>query len=205
MPSNIPFLKTIATGAAMFALSTGCQQVRDWHYCEHECAPAVPLEATPAPLGTSVCNYRDIHRGAAEAEDFVIFQHEWYQGGERLGPKGRRHLDQIITHLGECGTPVVIEPQEVFVEENEPIDTAVARARTLDEIRRQDIIATLAAAGVPNPEERVVIAYPKPEGLFGVEAPRTFRQILNTGRGNRGGGFGGGGTGGGGFGGGGFY
>lgn len=199
MPTELRFLKTIASGVLMAVFSTGCQHVRDWHYCEHKCAPTVPLEATPAPLGTSVCNYREIHRAAAEAEDFVIFQHEWYQGGERLGTKGRQHLNAILSRLEECAAPVVIEPQEVFVEENEPIDAAVARARALDEIRRQDIIAALATAGVPNPAERVIIADPHSEGLYGVEGPLIFRQIFNTG--GRGG-FGGGGLGGGGLGGG---
>jgi len=206
MPTEPHFFKLIA-GLLILALSTGCQHVREWHDCEHQCAPTVPLEATPAPLGTSVCNYRDVHRAAAEMEDFVIFQHEWYQGEGRLGPDGRRHLNEIIARLHESGASVIIEPQEVFVTEGETIDAAVARTRALDESRRQDIVAALATAGIPNPEGQVVIAEPQAEGLFGVEAPNTFRQILNRGRGRRGGaggGFGGGGFGGGGFGGGGF-
>jgi hypothetical protein len=44
----------------------------------------------------------------------------------------------------------VIEPQEVFVEEGEPIDAAVERTRLLDETRRQDIVSPPATAGVPN-------------------------------------------------------
>ncbi len=177
------FLQTIVTGAVLLVIATGCQRIRDWHYKEHLCAPTVPLEATPVPIGTSLNDYKHLHRVAA-VEEFVIFQREWYQGGNQLGPEGRRHLNLMIEIIGAFANPIIIEPQDVIIGADETIDDAMERVRALNEFRRQYIIAELTNAGVPSAEKRVLIGRPRSEGLSGDEAVRTFRQIQSSGGGN---------------------
>ena len=64
----------------------------------------------------------------------------------------------------------------------------------MNESRRLSILQQLAQAGIPNPEARVLIAFPQAEGLYGEEAVRIFARSL-TGQGGAATGLGGGGVG----------
>ena len=87
----------------------------------------------------------------------MIYQYEWFQGGDRLGPDGRRHIEAIAQRLESVPFPVLVEKSE---------DNAV------NEARRQQVIATLATLGAPDPERRVILGYSEAEGLAGTEAVR---------------------------------
>jgi hypothetical protein len=144
---------------------------------------SIPAGAMPPPNGTYMNAYIEAQAGKAEADDFVVYRHEWYLGGHELGPYGRYHIDQIIKRLPTVPFPVLVQTQM-----NEQID----------ETRRQVIVQALAAAGVPDPDHRVIVGFPQAEGLYGEEAPTIYRQMLRgtaTGAGNTGfgaaGGFGG--------------
>jgi hypothetical protein len=153
----------------------------------------IPRYAQPAPAGTYVNAWRHLQTVKAEMDDFVIYRHMWYRGGNELGPMGRYYLDLISNRMLRQPFPIVIETTQ---------DDRV------DEERRDVIISLLERRGLTDPS-RVIVGYPIAEGMWAEMAPRIAAQYINPGFGMGGiggmGGFGGfGGFGGGGFGGGGF-
>ncbi len=138
---------------------------------------------------------RQVQRGAAG--DFVVHQHEWFQGGTELGPAGRRHLSELQPRLQHESHLVIIEPVEPDLKLHRTIQDAALAAMEVDRARRFQIIQMLHEGGVPDAEMRVRIAYPQAEGLHGAQATRIFNSLgrggLNarTGGSVLGGGFGG--------------
>jgi hypothetical protein len=115
----------------------------------------------PAVTGTYTRQFFDQQAAKAEADDFVIYKNEWYMGGTHLGPFGSYHITEIVRRLAEVPFPVVIQPQI-----GDP---------ALDLTRRDLIVRALAEAGVPNPDQRVIIAYPQAEGLLAdIQAQRAY-------------------------------
>jgi hypothetical protein len=117
----------------------------------------------PVPLGTYVRDWQAVQVAAADADHFVIYRHEWFKGGAELGPYGRFHLQEITKRLsaGNVAFPVLIQ-----TELNE----------SLNNVRRLAIINELLAQGIADAQQRVIVAYPKAEGLYGDEAARIFTQ-----------------------------
>jgi len=172
----------------------GCQH-RGGLFGVDRCA-AIPPGAVPPPAGNFTCQWQHAQMAAGDADHFVIYENEWYQGGNSLGPAGQRHLDELALHMAESPEPVVIEPH--FDAEQNQVDV------TKNEQRKQYVIQALAAKGVPEPQHRVVLAYPDTEGLYGGEAARLGNSRMNgtpgTGGGiNSGGNYGGASVGGGSF------
>jgi len=66
-----------------------------------------------------------------------------------------------------------------------PVLIQVDLNATLNEARRQTIVAMLTQHGVPDAEQRVVLGYPEAEGLFGEEAERIYPQMLRGSYGQR--------------------
>ncbi|MFK7822107.1 MAG: hypothetical protein AB8G99_25645 [Planctomycetaceae bacterium] len=122
----------------------------------------------------------------------MINLHEWYQGGEALGPDGRRHIAELAQRMQTEQHPVVLEPAEPDLNVSPNIETAIQMARAKDENRRMTVIQQLAASGSVGADSRVIVAYPQAEGLRGDEAVRVFQRLNSRGGG---GGFGGGGGG----------
>ena len=191
---------------------TGCQSTNCGPGCgtSNGCSPDgfVPGQdencVVPRPLGSSVRTHFDMQRQGAAGSDFVINQHEWYQGGESLGPDGRRHVAELAQRMQAEQYPIVLEPAEPDLKVSPNIETAIQMARAKDQDRRMAVIQQLAASGSVGADSRVIVAYPQAEGLRGDESIRVFRS-LSRGGGNLGGGGGngnGGGNNGGGFGGG---
>jgi hypothetical protein len=152
----------------------GCMQ----NTCS-DCNGRVPRGLLPAPTGTFTREYYHAQAQKAEADDFVIYNQEWYLGGRDLGPYGAYHVGQIAKRLPEVPFPVVIQP---------------STDAQLDLARRDLIIMKLAECGIPQPDQRVVLGFPDAEGLYGEEAPFVhYRQFFNrnANRGGAGGGFGG--------------
>ena len=175
----------------IFAKLFGCD-------CEDPCD--VAYAAIPQPVGTSVRMHSQLQTQHAEDSDFVIYQHEWFQGGLALGPGGRRHVKQLAERMKQEPYRVVVEPLDPDLKVHSDINVAIREARGTDVKRKATLIQLLADSGVEDADARVVIDWPQAEGLRGDEASRVFGR-LNRGIGGRSG-FGGGG-GGGGFGGGG--
>jgi hypothetical protein len=120
--------------------------------------------AIPQPYGWFVHQWQNAHAAKAEADDFVIYKHEWFKGGTQLGPYGCYHLQQIIRRLSSVPFPVLLE------------------AETLDpvrnDVRRSVIVNHLAQAGYADPQARVLIGLPEAGGLYGDEAPRIFQMMI---------------------------
>jgi hypothetical protein len=102
----------------------------------------------------------------AAEDDFVIYKHEWFQGGINLGPYGRYHLNEIVRRLGGVPFPVVIQ-----ADFNEELNAA----------RQQAIVRYLNYSGYHDAAMRVIVAFPRAEGLFGDEAFRIYTGILRGG------------------------
>ncbi len=126
-------------------------------------AADIPKGAIPAPNGAYVNRFVELQAAKAEADDFVIYRHEWYMGGNELGPYGQYHLNLIIKRLPTVPFPVLIQAQ---------FDPAA------NEARRQMIVYYLTAAGVPEAELRVIVGFPEAEGLYGEEAERIYNQMM---------------------------
>ena len=142
--------------------------------------------AIPQPYGWFVHQWQNAQAAKAEADDFVIYKHEWFKGGTELGPYGMYHIQQILKRLPGVPFPVMLQ--------------AETQSPARNEMRRAVIVNYLAQVGVHDPESRVVLGYPEAEGLYGDEATRIYRQLISQqsmfggmfgGMGGMGGGFGG--------------
>lgn len=125
---------------------------------------SIPKGAIPQPYGWFVHGWQNAQCAKAEADDFVIYKHEWFKGGYELGPYGIYHMQQILKRLPGVPFPVLLQ-----VESQDP-------AR--NETRRAVIVNFLAQVGVPDAETRVVLGYPEAEGLYGDEAPRIYQRLI---------------------------
>lgn len=150
-------------GLLLPGLLTGCSTTGTSWWKIDNCA-TVPPGAQPAPVGTYVRRFNDVQAAKAEADDFVIYKFEWYQGGDELGPYGRYHINEIIKRLPFVPFPVMIQAHSVDAE--------------LNEARRCHIVNILRLSGVPEAEQRVVIGFPEAEGLYGEEAELAYLRML---------------------------
>jgi hypothetical protein len=139
------------------------------------CHSTGDLVQLPAHAGASVNQAADIQAQNAAADDFVIYMSEWLNDSPVLGPFGKRHLERIAKCLPGEPHPVIIEPTG-----NADVDRA----------RREAIVTVLVMRNIPDADRRVVIDYPKAEGLFGDEAEKAYEGLINpqgAGRGGAGG------------------
>jgi hypothetical protein len=140
-------------GAA--ALAGGCHE--GGYVCPTDRCADIPSGAIPQPAGIYSCQWQTEQKLRAEPDKFVIYQYEWFQGGDHLGPSGQRHIETIAQRLDSVPFPVVIEKSE---------DTA------LNEERRRSVVATLTSLGATEAQRRVILGYSEAEGLDGAEAVR---------------------------------
>ena len=168
----------LGAGATAICLLPGC--THDGWLCLDRCA-SVPKGAIPDPVGTKVNWAVEAQAANAAEDDFVIYKHEWCKGAIELGPYGTYHLREVIRRLGDVPFPVVLQPE---------VDNQINLAR------RALLVKRLLAAGIHDAEQRVVIAFPEAEGLYGDEALRIYYALITaqSGLGGYGGlgGFGGG-------------
>ncbi len=148
-------------GAGALSAVVGC------HGATHTPACAdIPPGAIPQNSGTYTCQWQTAQAERAEQDDFVIYLNEWSLRTTTLAHCGQAHLARLADRLPACATPVIVQPS------GEP---------ELDQARQSAIVELLAARGVGIPSDRVVIATPKAEGLYGFEAPRIIRGYSQTG------------------------
>jgi hypothetical protein len=184
-------------------LAAGCHETG--YVCPTDRCADIPCGAIPRPAGIYSCQWQTEQKLRAEQDKYVIYQYEWYAGGKRLGPDGRRHIEAIAKRLDGVPYPVIVEKSD---------DPA------LNETRRKSVVEMLTSLGATDAERRVILGYSEAEGFDGAEAVRLGNRApsgpatgpagggfgaTNSGAGagtNFGGGFGGGGLSGGGLGGG---
>src|ERR1700722_15562202 len=125
----------------------------------------------PAPNGSFVRKFEEVQAGKAKASAYVFFLDEWYMGGTFLGPHGTRHFEALLPSLAETRFPVRIQPDP------DP---------ELNEKRRLVIVNALLKEGIAGANERVIVAFPRAEGLNGEESERIYREMLLPPRNNSG-------------------
>lgn len=137
----------------------------------------------PFPLGQVTDSFWETQQTNAEAADFIFYDHEFRGSTAELAPGGKKHLEQVALRLEHVPFPVVIEESP---HDNRP---------ELDQQRRQTLVEQLGRLGLPNAEERVVVANAFPEGYTGIEAEGAYYNVLGNnfsgGAGRRFGGYGG--------------
>jgi hypothetical protein len=143
----------------------------------------------PFPLGQVTDSFWEMQQTNAEAADFLFYDHEFRfdtktrQDTAELTPGGKKHLQQVALRLEHVPFPVVIE------------ESPHNSRPELDQARRQTIVEQLGRLGLPNAEERVVVANAFPEGYTGIESEGSYYNVLGNsfggGAGRRFGGYGG--------------
>lgn len=171
--------------------------------------------AVPAPPGTYVNQWNDAMNCSARQQQLLISRHEWFSGGNELGPEGREHVLQLSELMKSSGYLITIELEPVQLDYDETFEEATARTIQLNEQRREVVVQLMNDSGVADADQRVFLLPSNSVGVRGVEAPRVYNRLLFGGQGSGGGGNqnGGGnmgagqgmGAGGGGFGGGGIF
>lgn len=162
------------------------------------CGPGAQLrrQAEP-PLGMISDNIWQMQEHNAEASDFIVYQHEFKLNQARLNTAGEDHVKQIAERLlAGQDFQVLVERGMTTARENTKYKYPVHPNPELDMQRRDVIIRCLTALGVPDAEERVVVAPALAPGFKATEASGTYLRGMG-GFGGGGGGFGGGGFGGG--------
>ena len=177
----------------------------------------VSLAAEPQPpmLGSVLDRINMQQEENAEASKYVVYAHEFElnrfedgrsQGGYRLNEAGEDHVKQIAANVKRGAPfPVLVERSRTTAWAHTKHKYPIHYNPQLDMQRRAVIVRALNEMGVPDAENRVVVAPAIAPGLYGVEAERAFYRGTSGGNGFGGGGMGGfglGGFGGGGFGGG---
>ena len=168
---------------ALVPLVAGCQCYPPAH---------APYQSpTTLPLGAQSDAMWQRQEANAEASDFVVYQHEFELNGVRLNTDGEDHLRQIAARLhGSADLPVVVERSMTSVREDSEFKYPVNPNPELDMQRRDVVVRCLAAMGVDDAEQRVVVAPSLAAGMKATEATRAYYQGLNQG-GNFGTGYGG--------------
>src|SRR5262245_13379138 len=156
--------------AAALAMLAGCHHGSGWWSGTYNGPPA----DRPFPLGQVSDSHWETQQTNAEAADFIFYDHEFrYDTRARLDtaeltPGAKKHLMQIALRLEHVPFPVVIE------------ESPHNGRPELDQARRRTIVEQLARLGIPNAEERVVVANAFPEGYTGIEAEGAYTNVLSN-------------------------
>ena len=134
-----------------------------WDRYRAPCA-TIPPGAIPYPLGTSTRAWEDGMAERAAEDQFVVYQHEWYMGGLTLGPYGSVHLKRIAALLPQRPVRVVLQPEP---------------SPELNEGRRLLLVHLLLSEGVADADQRVVIDFPRAEGMTAIEAARIYSRGIS--------------------------
>lgn len=130
------------------------------------CVDGHKLPATyPPPPGEYVRTIFESQAELAEEDDFVIYEHEWVGDTAALAPFGTYHLDQIAGRFGEVPFPVLIQ---------------IHPDLALNQARRDFVINYLTTIGYTDAPERVVVGFPKAEGLPGEQAVPIYYQYITS-------------------------
>jgi hypothetical protein len=151
------------SGLILPGLLAGCTTIPVAPWWNVDNCATIPKGAIPAPAGAHVYPINEGQAYLAEASEFVIYKREWYMGGREPGPEARRHLASIGERVAWLPFPIVVEP----VEPEELKEVSAEEALELNEARRRRVVEILAARGVADADQRVILGYPTAEGLYG--------------------------------------
>lgn len=161
------------------------------------CGPWKQLRRQPSPpLGTISDNIWQIQGTNAGASDFVIYMHEFKLNGPRLNTAGEDHVKQLAERLlAGQDFQVLVERSMNNPRENTKYKYPIHPNPELDLQRRELLVHALTALGVPDAEQRVVVAPAVATGDKATNAASNYVQGMGRmgGGGGMGGGMGGGG------------
>jgi hypothetical protein len=205
---KISLRKSLAALLAMTLVSSGCETLHN-----------SVNEPTPPMLGQTLDRINMQQEDNAEASKYVVYQHEFTLnkfedgrnvGGYHLNEAGEDHIKQIAANVKRGAPfPVIVERSQTSAWPQTEHKYPIHYNPALDMQRRAVVVRALNELGVPDAEDRVVVAPAITPGIYGVEGERAFYRATSgrSGWGGNGaglggfglGGFGGGGIGGAGF------
>jgi hypothetical protein len=192
-------LMTLAMACTCLA-SAGCCHDCWWKKSKWtvETRVPVPCPPSPTPNGQAVQNILQQQEVNGEAIDFVIYEHEFVAGTQRLTPAGESHVRQIAARAKESPFPVVIEESSLAIKPETEYGFPVHNDRELDSQRRVLVARALNILGVASADSRVVVGPAPAAPAYSHEAEISFRRGLSrrSGAGGAGGVGGAGGAGG---------
>jgi len=136
--------------------------------------------APPNPLGYAADPIWQLQEINGEASDFVIYDHEFVGDTTRLNTAGEDHVKQIAVRVQETPFPVVVERSMSSIRETDVYKFPVHPNPALDNRRREVVVQLLVAMGVPDADQRTVVAPAIAEGLDSIEAERAYYRALNA-------------------------
>ncbi len=153
------------------------------------CVQPLPKDGVPSPAGTYVDQWRGAMSAAAQQQHWVVTRNQWFDGGSELGPNGKKHVERIAECMFTQPNYVVVETEPVHLELGETYEDALKRNEELQVGRREEVVSSLASAGVENADQWVVFAEDRTVGVRGIEAPLIYNRQFMGGMmgGNRGG------------------
>lgn len=136
----------------------------------------------PAPLGSLSDPIWQNQEANAEQSDFVIYEHEFQNNAEWLNTAGEDHVKQIAARLltGQ-DAKVVVERSMNSARADTEFQYPVHPNPELDMRRREILVRSLAAMGVTDAEDRVVVAPAIAQGITGNEAEAAYASGLSGG------------------------
>lgn len=139
----------------------------------------------PEVLGTKNDIINERQEANAEASKYIVYMHEFelndYANGENLGgvrlnEAGEEHVNRIAHNLRRgVPFPVVIERSNTSAWPATKFGYAVHYNPRLDFKRREVVVRVLAQMGIPDADQRVVIAPAFAQPYTSREAERAYR------------------------------
>lgn len=182
MKGDVYRIRLLLAGTAVVLLAvTGCQ---GWGRIAN---PA------PAPLGALSDPIWRNQEANAERSDFVVYQHEFQGDTEFLNTGGEDHVKQIAYRiLRGQDAQVIVERSMTSARADTEFKYPVHPNPELDMRRRDIVVRSLAAMGIADSHERVVVAPALTPGITADEAESAYHSgIGSSGMGTPSGGFGG--------------
>ncbi len=137
---------------------------------------------SPQPLGTLSDPVWQNQESNAEMADFIIYEHEFQRDAEWLNTAGEDHVKQIAARLlGGQDARVVVERSMSSARDETEFGYPVHPNPELDLRRRDIIVRSLAAMGISDADERVLVAPSFAQGITGNEAEAAYRTGLTGG------------------------
>lgn len=138
-----------------------------------------PSPASLGALSDPIWQNQEVN---AEHSDFVVHQHEFTRDAEWLNTAGEDHVKQIAVRLlSGQDARVVVERGMMSARADTEFQYPVHPDPQLDMRRREVVVRSLAAMGVRDADERVMVAPDIAQGITGNEAEAAYARGLSSG------------------------
>lgn len=140
---------------------------RIWHHTAHTLQDdfiGYPNTFIEPPLGSYVARQFSVQVAKADTHRFTVYQSDFLPGTDLFSPIGASRFNLMYARLAGWPGPIVVEWTPDRPE--------------LAQQRRKAILTTLAAAGHPMAEDRVVISPSPYPGAFGTIATNNYNNLI---------------------------